>query len=484
MATAFPVSLSAWRLTLFALINVSLTGAVFPVTAYLPSYYADQGGLGLAVAGTVFTLSRIWNGLNDPLVGWWSDNTRSRFGRRKPWIVAGAPLYLLATYALFAPPVEPGPWYLGVWLFVFYLGWTMIAIPLAAWSGELADEYHERSRVQAYLQTSGAIGLLLVLLVPAAIDWLGVASPRIKLAAMGAFIALTLLPGLAALLLFREHAPVIAIVKKRRVSWYRGALSLFGDPLVARVMASDFAVTFGQGVRSALLIFFVSEWVGLPQWASTLWLLQFAIAIFAAPLWLRLSYRLGKHRTVIAGELVQVAINLGLLAVGQGELALLLALTVAQGLAQGSGNLMLRALVADVADAQRVQHGEERAGLLFSIFSLTGSLGMAAAVALAFPLLAWFGFAPGQHNGTQALSALHWLFAAVPALAHAASAWLVAGFPLDERSHRALRAQLLRASLQRENLPRERWVYSTLVFLGGEVLVREGGAPVRLRLLL
>lgn len=475
-------SLSRWRLTLFALINVSLTAAVFPVTAYLPSYYADHGGLGLAIAGLVFTLSRIWNGLNDPLVGWWSDNTRSRFGRRKPWIAAGAPLYLIATAALFWPPVQPTAWYLGVWLFVFYLGWTMIAIPLAAWSGELSDDYHERSRVQAYLQTSGAVGLLLVLLVPAAVDWVGVVSPQVKLGAMGGFIALTLVPGLTALLFFHEPGlPREGDKSSAQTLQYRRVLKMFLDPMVARVMGSDFAVTFGQGVRSALLIFFVSAWVGLPQWASTLWLLQFAVAIFAAPLWLQLSYRLGKHRTVIAGELVQVAINLGLLAVGRGELTLLLALTIAQGLAQGSGNLMLRALVADVADAQRARHGEERAGLLFSIFSLTGSLGMAAAVALAFPLLAWLGFVPGQPNDAHALQGLHWLFAVGPAAAHAVSAWLVAGFPLDEKQHRELRAQLRQ---------REAWSYSSLLFAGGEVFIGRTTlrdthhSPARLRLLL
>src|SRR5690606_3712034 len=101
------------RLIRFALINLSMMGAVFPVMAYLPAFYAQQAGLGLAVAGAVFTLSRIWNGLNDPLVGWLSDITRSRFGRRKPWIAAGVPLYLIGAVALFWPPQQPTGWYLG-----------------------------------------------------------------------------------------------------------------------------------------------------------------------------------------------------------------------------------------------------------------------------------------------------------------------------------------------------------------------------------
>jgi len=74
---------------------------------------------------------------------------------------------------------------------------------------------------------------------------------------------------------------------------------------------------------------------------------------------------------------------------------LLLSLTAAQGLTQGSGNLMLRAIVADVSDAWRSKSGEDRTGLLFSVFNVTFSVGAALAVGATLPLVAWFGFRPG-----------------------------------------------------------------------------------------
>ena len=74
--------------------------------------------------------------------------------------------------------------------------------------------------------------------------------------------------------------------------------------------------------------FFVSAYVGRPDLAAGLFLLQFVFGVFAGPIWLRIGYRLGKHRTVVAGELAQVAINLGLLLVAPGELPLLVGLTV------------------------------------------------------------------------------------------------------------------------------------------------------------
>src|SRR3546814_17322112 len=77
--------------------------------------------------------------------------------------------------------------------------------------------------------------------------------------------------------------------------------------------------------------------MGRPEWAGVLFLFQFVFGIFAGPIWLKIGRRYGKHRTAVAGELVQVAINLSLLLVTPDNFGLLLALTLAQGLAQGSG---------------------------------------------------------------------------------------------------------------------------------------------------
>lgn len=445
-----PVRLPAWRLAVFAALAIPLAGAGLPLAVYLPPYYAQELGLGLGAVGLIFMLSRVWDAATDPLVGVLSDRTRSRFGRRKPWIAAGAPLFALSTAAIFAPGLfgveRPGAVWLSVWLAVFYVGWTMIQIPVSAWAGQLAAQYHERSRVQTYFQVATAGGLLLVLVLPAVLDQLGAraglpADPGLKVAAMGGFILATFVPTLiAALALVKEPpAPPPSSVR----STLRRDLALAArDPLLRKVLTSDFAVTLGQLIRSSLFVFFVSAYMGRPDLAAGLFLLQFVFGVFAGPIWLRIGYRLGKHRAAIAGELVQVAINLALLFIVPSALPLLVGLTIAQGLAQGSGNLMLRSMVADIADKQRLESGEDRTGLLFSIFSLTGKAATAVAVGVALPLVGLLGFKPGAANSAEALLALKLVFALGPALAHLASAWLISGFSLDAASHADIRRQL------------------------------------------
>ncbi|MBU1378333.1 MAG: MFS transporter [Alphaproteobacteria bacterium] len=440
---------SNWRLAAFAAPALPLASAGVPLGIYLPPFYAQEAGLSLGLVGAIFMLSRIWDAVNDPLIGVLSDRTRSRFGRRKPWIAAGAPVFALAALAIFAPGlfgVKPGAAWLAGWLFVFYLGWTMVQIPLSAWGGELSTQYHQRSRIQTFGHVSAALGLLTVLILPVVLDWIAAragveAATGLKTALMGGFVVATLVPAVLLALVFAPEPPVPS-TPARRLTLRAAIAQLAGEPLLMKVLASDFAVTLGQSIRGSLFVFFVSAYMGRPDLAAGLFLLQFIFGVFAGPIWLKIGYRLGKHRTVVAGELVQVAINLGLLFVVRGDLALLIALTVAQGLAQGSGNLMLRAIVADVADKQRLETGETRTGLFFSVFSLAGKAGPAVAIGVALPLVAAFGFQPGKPNSPDALEALKWVFALGPALAHAVSAVLIARFPLDEARHREIRAAL------------------------------------------
>ncbi|AUW59370.1 sodium:melibiose symporter [Sphingobium sp. SCG-1] len=436
-----PQGLNGWRLAGFASLAVPIYAAQMPLAVYLPAIYAQHFGLSLATIGAIFLAERVWGAVADPLIGTFSDRTRSRFGRRRPWIVAGGIVFGLAATALFFPMLGVTPLYLAASLFAMYLGWSMLQIPYLAWSGEISGRYHERTRIVTYQTVAGSAALLLVLVLPTIIDQVRPQDGALKLAAMGSVVLVSLIVALPiALSAFpKASAPDQPVV---RLSTPRAVALVFNDKLLLRVLASDLAVTTGQGIRSALIVFFVTFYMGLPQWASGLFLLQFVFGIAAGPIWAQIGYRIGKHRAAFTGEVIQVAINLGLLLVVPGNLPLLLALTIAQGFAQGSGNLMLRSMVADVADRHRLETGHDRTALFFSAFSLSIKAGMAIAVGVALPLVAWLGFDPKTANSPEALHGLLLVFALGPALAHAVSAALVYGFPLDQASHEKVRQTL------------------------------------------
>ncbi|MET3711591.1 Na+/melibiose symporter-like transporter [Sphingomonas trueperi] len=333
------------------------------------------------------------------------------------------------------------PLYLAAALFLFYAGWTMIEVPFSAWAGELSGAYHGRTRSVTFQQTAQASGLLLVLILPTLLEQFRPADIALKLHVVGGFILLTLAPALVlSLTAFRE--PPRPAYEPKPEGFLRTASLILHDRLLVRVLASDVAVTAGQSIRAGLITFFAVNYMGEPGWASGLYLFQFVFGIFAAPLWLQIGRRFGKRETAILGELVQVAINLGLLFVVPGGIGLLLALTIAQGLAQGSGNLMLRAMVADVADHHELETGHNRTGLFFSVFSLATKAGPAIGIGIALPFIAWMGFSPKGANPPEALETLKYVFALGPALAHILSAALIWRFPLDAQRQASIRRAL------------------------------------------
>jgi Na+/melibiose symporter-like transporter len=285
-----------------------------------------------------------------------------------------------------------------------------------------------------------SVTLFISLVLPTLADQIRPGDGRLQLALMGTLVLTTTIPALALTLTAApDHLPRTA---PPRFSVASSLRAIFANPLLLRVLASDTAVRTGQGTRAALMVFFVAIYMQRPAWAAGLFLFQYVFGMLAGPIWLRIGLKLGKHRAAILGETLQVLINLGLLLATPNRFPLVLALALAQGLAQGSGNLMLRAMVADIADKQRSETGEERTGLYYSVFSLAEKLGGALAIGFALPLVGWLGFHAHGANSPAALHGLLTVFALGPALAHAISAILLAHFPLDEHAHSEIRARL------------------------------------------
>jgi Na+/melibiose symporter-like transporter len=420
--------ISGRRLAAFSTIGIATGGLNVPLQAFLPAFYIAAGTMSLQTVGAVFMISRLWSAISDPAIGWLSDHSRTRWGRRKPWVIGGGLVFLLGIALLFYPPAGVGPLYLGGSLLILCLGWTATATPLYAWGGELSADPRERSRVQAYIQTGASLGVFLVLLMPALLDVAGYGGIAIRVPLMGALLALALFIGLVliASLYSESIAPVAQGAARSTPRWRESLYALGRDAMLWRIILSDFFVTLGQGCRGAVFLFFVSYYLGLGT-ASILLLAQYAAGILAAPLWAQISYRLGRIKTLIAAETVQVLINLALLLVVAQRPWLFVLLLVAQGLSQGSGNLMLRAMIYDVADQHRVSSGIERAGLFSSIFNITTNAAFALAVGMSFAVIGWFGFSPGQANSPQAIRGLHLFFALGPALGHLLSILVIWG---------------------------------------------------------
>ena len=158
--------LTNWQLVAYGQLVVPLAVIGLPVAVYIPPFYSSTLGLDLAAVGFILMLARFSDVITDPLIGRLSDRTRTRFGRRRPWVVAGVPVMMVSALMLFVPPEEVSNLYLLIWIAAIYLGYTLITIPYGAWGAEISGDYRERNRITGSRQIFLLIGLLVAITVP------------------------------------------------------------------------------------------------------------------------------------------------------------------------------------------------------------------------------------------------------------------------------------------------------------------------------
>lgn len=439
-----PGRLSKQNLALFAAPCLALAGIGLPLQVYLPPFYSAELGLNLSAVGFAFMAVRLLDIAVDPALGVLMDRTRLPMGRFKAWLAGGTPLLMLGCVLLFfaKPGVSVGRLMAG--LALVYAGWSVCVVAQTSWGALLSPHYDERSRVYGWWQLFNLIGLLLVLILPVAAGRLAPGQAT-AIHAMGAWLLLLtpLATGLAVLLV-DEPAPAQDARPARLID----VLALLRASALQRLLACDLLISLAYGVTGALFLFFFTAVKGFSAAFANYGLLTYFIgALAGGPIWTFLSNRLNKHAALVGACLAAIAglAALYLMPNGDGPSALVAIFTA--GLPYAAPNQISRAMLADVADEDRLRTGADRTGLLYAMVAATAKIGPALAVGITFVGLDRLaGFEPGSdHNTPLAIHTLQAFFGLLPAVLFALAALCLMGYPLTRQRHgeirRALEAQ-------------------------------------------
>lgn len=432
--------LPAWRLAAFASIAFPGAGLILPLAIFLPPFYTRTLGLGLAEVGLVFMLVRLFDIVTDPVMGLVGDRFDSRWGRRRHWLVIALPFMLAGVAMAFMPQGSPTVWYLGFWLVVLYTGTTMMTISHTAWGAELSPDYNERSRVASFNAFAGFAGSLAILLPLAVLEFRG-APPagRDALAFFG--IAVLILAPLCIAL-------AVALVGERptapapRLKLTTGLAAVLKNPHMRRLLVADAMASMPGSVMAGLFIFYQSELLGTARFNSIALIAFYTAHIIGVPVWVRLSYRIGKHRTFGIAALAFCFTTALFFFPGDGDVALFVGFLFATGFNHSGLQFLIRAMAADVIDYDNVATGGQRSGLYFALLAITAKLGGALAIGLTYPLLEQVGFSAQGDNSAQALSSFRIIYVAVPVLAMVGAYLGIRGFRLDRDEQSRLRSEI------------------------------------------
>ena len=364
------------------------------VAAYFAIFLTDVAGLSPAVAAAAIFIGRTWDYVNDPLIGYLSDRTRSRWGRRRPWLLFGAiPFAAVFTLMWWKPPLSGIALaaYYGAAYLLYDAGSTAVMMPYFALTPELTSDYDERTSLTSYRMFFSIAASLVAFTVPLAI--IGSFRPENagKILLNGAlFGVVSAIPLFLVFFTVKEKKEHVQAAQPKLLASLGAALKnkafLFGLGIYLFTWVS-------VDILQTILLYFLT-WVVRVQVPSEIIMGSiFVTAIFSLPLWNWVSKRLSKKVAYIAGISFWGAVQLVLITLGPGSsLAWLLVLCVLAGIGVGAAHVLPWSILPDAVEWDEWKTGERHEGTFYSLVTLAQKVASSVAIPLALLLLGIFGY--------------------------------------------------------------------------------------------
>lgn len=423
---------------------------------YVMKFSTDVLLIAPAAMGLIFGFSRIWDAISDPLVGYLSDRTKTRLGRRRSWLIGSIVPISLAFVMVFSPPdaLEGGA--LVAWMAVaivgFYSAMTMFFVPHLSLGAELSTNYHERSRLFGVRHACYTFGMILSL---ASFYFLIMAEQQGAGAVRGLAFQLSLgtavmTGGLIAYagMQLREPAEYQGRMNQNP---FRAFADIWQNPHARLLIIVTFIEHIGSAAIGVLTLYVAQYVVGAPGLAPLFILCYMVPSTISVPMWIPLSRRFGKVRLWMFSMLLTgVSFGamfalpfLGSLAAKSIYIAVAAAFA---GLAAGCGGTLSPSVQGDVIDYDEYMTGERKEGSYFAAWNFVHKGGMGVMLLLTGFVLQFAGFVPNQPQSMDVQVAMVTLYGLFPLVCYLVGALLFSRFALDERAHAEIRRELDRRS--------------------------------------
>jgi len=428
-------------------------------------FFTDVAGLTPALAGSVLLFGRLWDAINDPLVGWLSDRTESRLGRRYPWMLLGViPLSICFVLLWTVPPVTTQwglfSYYAVLSLFAF-ASLTAVQLPYTALAAELSDDYDERTALIS-MKSAFSIGGSILGLVMAQIIFERVNDPAAQYRLLGqlsASLAVFMIV-ICVLGTYRRYWQVQA--NRPRLAPNAAATSLLSDirsvfrnAAFRKILGLYLCGWVGIQLTAAMLPYFVDVWMGLPEshFARMALTVQ-GTAIAMVIVWERVARLSGKRTVFLLGAPLAVLALSALITLQPGEVFMMYVLGVFAGMGVATMYMVPFSMLPDVVDLDELETGLRREGLYFSAVVFLQKLGIAVALFASGSFLGLTGFAADAESQPLAvLWAIRLLIGPLPAILLLGSLWFAYRYPINRRCHQQILLALQDKRLQTQRSP-------------------------------
>ena len=429
---------------MFAAPSMSLNVMLVPLYITLPQFYTVEVGMNVAVIANVFLVARLWDAVTDPTIGSLSDRIHTRWGRRRPWMVAGMPFAILATWFLLNPPSDATYLYPLVWVFGFYFFWTMMFIPYQSWGTELATDFNERNRVAGYRDGASFLGYLLASLLPLLILQvaMGIDEPTFRqmIMVLAGFFFVSLPIGILVCFWAVCEPPRRESEQIRWVDLF--AIVVRNKPF-RRLLFAYLLDRSAMGTYFFVMPTLVISVLGVFEFFLTFALVISIASLLFTPLWVMVANRWGKHPAYCAANVVTCLAYAMFLLVPPGSFAWTLPIFIVLGAGNAGTLITAPSMMADCVDYDHLKSGVEQTGAHMAFLWLVTKIGFALGIAIGGNFLALYGFdASAADNSAEALSAVRVATGGLPIMLLIPAILLMVFFPLNRHRHAVIRRRL------------------------------------------
>ncbi len=415
-----------------------------PIYVYIPKFYTDVVGVDIAILGYILFSVRIFDAVTDPALGYLSDRTRTRMGRRRPYIAVGSVFVALTMFMLFNPPRVSASletaWFAGC-IYALFLCWTAVVVPYESLGPEITFDYDERTTLFGMRDGFLIAGTLAAASSPAVVQWLfDLAGDTDGERAKFFWIAVIYAP----LLIVSCGWCVLAIRELPRGPVFRTTTIWRGLHQIGRnrpflVLLIAYTVSaIGNNLPATLILYYV-EYVLQSKMADAFLLLYFITGIIFLPGWIIMARRTGKKAAWLTSMAVNTGAFMAVFFLGPGDAVIYGVLVFLSGIGFGATLAIPSSIQADVIDYDELLTGERREGQYIGLWSIAKKFAAAVGVGASLSILGLVGYTPNIEQSEQVQLTLRTLYALVPSICNIIAFFIALAYPISSSLHRDIR---------------------------------------------
>jgi GPH family glycoside/pentoside/hexuronide:cation symporter len=430
---------------LYGIADLGISLLTASIQFFLLFFYTDIAGIDPGLAGTALLVGKLtWDALNDPIFGYLSDRTRSRWGRRKPYMLLGAIPFGLTIWLLFSIPAG----LVGVKAFLAVLGsflladtfQTMVSVPYYALSAELTYDYDERTSLISIRMIFTVVGYILGAALTTAVagffmnlGWTKNAAYSGMGAVFGAVAVITLL-----ITTFGVKEIPNPDLKPAEMPALKQIKFVFKNRPFVQYMIMSTIISISFTLLTSLLPYFLTYQLKMTSEISYVMFVMLAtIGIFLL-MWQKISKKMSKGPAYALGLAIASAAILVAFFLPDHPTWIIYLVAFIAGLGFSAQYVFPWSMIPDVIEVDQAVTGERHEGIYFGVNAFLGKLTGALGIAASGWALKLYGYVPNAVQTPHALFGIRFFFAVVPVIAFVLALPLLIWYPINRKNHAEL----------------------------------------------